>query len=138
MTRQDLIDVIGRALMPTAVLPRAEEVRELTERLRDHVTRLAREVEDRTGAMTPSTDERRHATSAVEDARRELGAGPGPGLRSAVAHMQNLARVCQRLRCHSSSGAAWSAEPRRTSPRARNGQDQAPPVSGSGTCRNGM
>ncbi|MBZ4320883.1 hypothetical protein JNW98_16165 [Streptomyces sp. SCA2-4] len=108
MTRQDLTDVIGRALTPTTVLPRAEEVRELTERLREHVTRLVREVEDRAGAMTPATAEWRHATSAVEDARHELGAGPGPGLRSAVAHMQNLGRVCQRLRCHSPSETAGS------------------------------
>ncbi|MBT2383154.1 DUF6415 family natural product biosynthesis protein [Streptomyces sp. ISL-11] len=98
--RHALTDAVGRALAPSAVLPRAEAVEDLTERLRSFVTRLVPHVEDRARRMDHGTAEWHQARSALSETRRVLGAGPGTGLRSAVGHMQDLGRVCHRLRCH--------------------------------------
>ncbi|MGA5129395.1 DUF6415 family natural product biosynthesis protein [Streptomyces olivoreticuli] len=108
--RHDLTRAVGRALAPSAVLPRAEGVEELTVRLRGYAMCLVPEVEDRVGGMEQGTTEWREATSALDDARRALGAGPGAGLRSAVGHMQELGRVCHRLRCHLPLGRANGSE----------------------------
>ncbi len=108
--RHDLTRAVGRALAPSAVLPRAEDVEELTERLRGYAMCLVPEVEGRVSGMERGTTEWRKATSALADARRALDAGPGTGLRSAVDHMRELGRVCHRLRCHLPLGGVNSSE----------------------------
>jgi Family of unknown function (DUF6415) len=98
--RHELTDVIGRALVAHTVLPRAEDVADLTARLRGYVARLVPVVEDGISGLDPGTAEWDQGTSALAEARRVLDAGPGTGLRSAVDHMQDLGRACHRLRCH--------------------------------------
>ncbi|MBB4894748.1 hypothetical protein FHS39_003806 [Streptomyces olivoverticillatus] len=95
---QYLAEVIGRGLASPVALPRAEEVTEVTERLRGFLVRLVSEAEEHIGGMDRGTPQWYLAQTAVDAARRELGAGPGPGLRSAVLHMQNLGRACHHLR----------------------------------------
>ncbi|MEV8476192.1 DUF6415 family natural product biosynthesis protein [Streptomyces sp. NPDC051173] len=88
---------IARALMERPVLPRPEEVQEITGTLHRDVKVLAKEVEER-------RDEHRwHSTGWYEwhavlgRAHEDLRRGPGAGLRSAVMHMQELGRTAEHI-----------------------------------------
>ncbi|MCA6093919.1 DUF6415 family natural product biosynthesis protein [Streptomyces sp. SCA3-4] len=95
---QYVAEAVRRAIAHPAVLPRHEEVVETTARLRAYLLALLPAAEARVDGMTRGTPEWDHAQSVVGAARRELGRGPGPGLRSAVLHMQDLGRACHLLR----------------------------------------
>ncbi len=93
-----LAEAIRRSISYPAALPRHEEVVETTAQLRQYLTRLLPAAEAHVDNMVRGTPEWHHARALVDAAHRALSGDPGPGLRSAVLHMQAVGRACHHLR----------------------------------------
>ncbi|MEV4433992.1 DUF6415 family natural product biosynthesis protein [Streptomyces sp. NPDC049555] len=95
---QYLRQAVHRSLSSPAVLPRYEQVAETTARLRDFLTRLLPAARAHADTLPTDTPDWHRTRSVIDAARNELAAGSGPGLKSAVLHMQNVGRACHELR----------------------------------------
>ncbi|MEU3877368.1 MULTISPECIES: DUF6415 family natural product biosynthesis protein [Streptomyces] len=94
---QYLRQAVHRSLSSPAVLPRYEQVAETTARLRDFLTRLLPTVEVYAAGLATDTPAWHRARSIIEAAHQTLAADSGPGLKSAVLHMQDVGRACHEL-----------------------------------------
>jgi hypothetical protein len=83
-----------------ALPPAVDEVDELTDTLRRHLTLLAPEVEHAAERLDRESIPRYCALACVGEARGKLRATPGAGLAGAVAHSRRLARVLDALCDH--------------------------------------
>ena len=97
-----MLETVDALLEEDAPLPRHTEVEDMTLLLRGHIQLLIPEIEDRAAALPQGDTVRCLAMAGIGEARRKLlyDKGPGPGLVSAVAHAQRMARCCRALIFH--------------------------------------
>lgn len=99
-TPVDLVTIratVARALLERPVLPRAEEIHELTTTMNGHLAVMADELESRRDLCRRHSRDWYHWNALLDRARTELDGDAGPGLKSATVHMYELGRTCKHL-----------------------------------------
>ncbi len=79
------------------VYPPHTELDQVTEQLRLLLDILLTDTESRAAALLDGSPARQTLADSIADARCAIGAGPGPGLRSATNYARALADVADRL-----------------------------------------
>ncbi|WP_171167660.1 DUF6415 family natural product biosynthesis protein [Streptomyces sp. I05A-00742] len=97
----DLVTIratVRRALQDRGpVLPRPEEVAELTAALRGHLQVMLEQALDCVGRLDRRTGPWHRWQTLIDRVRMDLARDAGPGLRSATCHMQELGRTARYL-----------------------------------------